>query len=163
MIAPFVASLTLMVRSPALEADTLTGKIVWCAPTQDDWNQETASVGLPPTVNGFSQLDENAMYLAPWVCDTLTSPPAPTQAYAMYSLTFVHELMHLDLHTRDEGTADCMGLLVQQYFLRKFFHASPQVATILYTLAWAAHLTKPPAYQGQCTYQPTDVITPLNP
>jgi hypothetical protein len=104
------------VRAPILEpvASYVAKKpvSVWCARSDTAWVAGLASVGLPASAHGTSNVRRREIWLEKVICDNLAIairtavPPSGYGALAPSILVFVHEAVHLR-GVLGEGKADC--------------------------------------------------------
>jgi hypothetical protein len=104
------------VRAPILEpvASFVAKKqvSVWCAKSDAAWASGLASVGLPATAHGTTNVRRREIWLEKVICDNLAIairtavPPSGYAALGPSILVFVHESVHVR-GVRDEGKADC--------------------------------------------------------
>lgn len=156
ILATLTVALALSSPATDLQARLPVQYPVTCT-TDAEWPTEAAKAGQPPTVNAFTTFNDRTIHLSPWVCASLRS--TPTSAYL---LTLYHEFIHAATLTRDESTADCLGLFLYRYWLRKFWGYTATQAQLHYNEAWAYHHAKPAAYQGTCTFETKDNVSYAN-
>jgi hypothetical protein len=143
-------------RLQPIAAAVSPGAVVYCSMNATSWaaDVEARFPALPwQRIDGYRVAGTSEARFAPWVCrgleGWLRGKNVPTlKTFAVYALTFSHELMHARGLT-DEGAADCAALRAMPAMLRSRFGIKR--ATTLRTImrhAWDNHYAKPPAYQG---------------
>ena len=110
--------------TPIAQALSVPDASVYCALTPASWRDANPGDASWATLNGKTVYVDNAMYLAPWVCQPLErwkrGKTAPLADVGRAMLTLSHEAAHLRL-VYDERTAECSALSELRSIARTYF------------------------------------------